>query len=241
MSESQEPHVEPPVADPFAVPAPAAPPAPPAYSAEPVLNGSSAVLNPPASVSDPIGLESAVTPPPYAGAEANAYAGYEQAGEAASAAAPAAEQGPENVGRGILFSLAVIPVGVILWTLIWSMGFIAAIVAFAVAFGAAWLYQKGSGGRVGAKGIVWIIVVTLVTLVIAFFAGIAASVASESGLAFGSPQFWAAYQYILSSDATWSSLTRDILMSLLFAALGIFSAIRGVMQANKARRAAESA
>ena len=51
----------------------------------------------------------------------------------------------ENVGRGVLFSLLAIPVGVAAAVLIWQLGFIASITSFAIAAGAAWLYTRGAG------------------------------------------------------------------------------------------------
>ncbi|HLU28530.1 MAG TPA: hypothetical protein VKZ65_08835, partial [Glycomyces sp.] len=59
-----------------------------------------------------------------------------------------AEPQPVNEVRGVLFALAIIPVGIILWGIVWSLGFISAIVGFAVAIGAMFLYKLGTGGRI---------------------------------------------------------------------------------------------
>ena len=77
-----------------------------------------------------------------------------QAAEAEFPAPGAPDAGPERVLRGILFSLLIIPAGVLAWAIIWQLGFMSAIVAFGVAVGGAWLYRFGSGGRMGVVGIV---------------------------------------------------------------------------------------
>lgn len=160
---------------------------------------------------------------------------YEIPAEAAKPVLP-----PENVGRGLLFSLVVIPAGIIIWTLISMTGFITSLVAFAVSAGAVWLYRKGSGGRVSLKGVIVIAVVTLVTLVLALFAGFAWNEAS--GLVEGSdvstleilgtPFFWSAFGEYLPEILGLNIL--NILLALLFGVLGAFSVLRAVFKEAKA-------
>lgn len=52
------------------------------------------------------------------------------------------------VTRGLLFSLVVIPLGIIAWLILWNFGFIASVVAWGIAFLASWLYRRGAG-RIG--------------------------------------------------------------------------------------------
>ena len=98
--------------------------------------------------------------PPAPGAAPGALAG-------AQAAQPVALP-PENVTRGLLFSLIALPLGVILFVIIWNLGYVASIVGFAIAFAAFFLYKKGSGGRISVRGALLVGAVTLVTLAIAF-------------------------------------------------------------------------
>jgi hypothetical protein len=150
---------------------------------------------------------------------------------------------PENVGRGTVFALIAIPVGVILWLLIWSFGIIAAIVAFAVAVAAAFFYRLGSGGRIGKVG-GWIVTgITAVTLLIAWFAGLALDVvryiADETGVtwldAFTGPYFTELYNAVLSDPN--GDLVGDALLTILFGALGAFSVLRTVFKQAKAEAA----
>ncbi|TBN57891.1 hypothetical protein EYE40_11075 [Glaciihabitans arcticus] len=151
---------------------------------------------------------------------------------------------PENVGRGLLFSLAVIPVGVILWVVVWSLGFIAAIIAALVSIGAVWLYRKGSGGRVSFVGVIVVAVVTLVTLVIAFLGGLvadyAAAIAAEIGGtqldALAYPDFWTFFGLDLPAMLEGNGL--NLLLALGFGVLGAFGTLRAVFAEAKAAPAA---
>lgn len=160
---------------------------------------------------------------------------------AENADAAKAELGPERVGRGILLSLLIIPAGVIAWTIIWQLGFMSAIIAFGVALGGAWLYRRGSGGRMGLAGIISTIAVTLVTLVLSFLAGIATDLAAfleiDTWTAITSPEFWDLYFLnIFDNPDLWSELTGDILFALLFAALGTFSVFRSLAKSAMAEK-----
>ena len=147
---------------------------------------------------------------------------------------------PENVGRGLLFSLVVIPAGIIIWTLIWAIGFVASIVAFAVAAGAVWLYRKGSGGRVGIAGVIVIAVVTLATLVLAFLAGLVWDYAAfqikgtdmTHFEAIAHPLFWPYFGNDLPALLEGNGL--NILLALGFGVLGAFAILRGVFKEAKA-------
>lgn len=169
-----------------------------------------------------------------------------EAAAADDASTVASAPGPERVGRGLLFSLAIVPAGVIVWTIIWQLGYMSAIVAFVVAVGAAWLYRRGSGGRIGGAGIASIIVVTLVTMVLAFLAGIAADVAAFLGMdlpaALGSAEFWDTFVLNLTDNPElWGDMTGDILLGLLFAALGAGSVLWNLAKEAKAAKAADAA
>lgn len=154
-----------------------------------------------------------------------------------SGAAPAmqASSGPldENAMRGLLYSLAVVPVGVLAWVLLWQLGFITSLVAYLVVMAVAFLYRKGSGGRVGTAGFGVIVVITLLTLVIGFFGGIAADVAKFLSMpllqALGNPDFWDTYFLnLFDNPQMWSGYGMSILFALVFAALGTFRVFRSM-------------
>lgn len=149
---------------------------------------------------------------------------------------------PENVQRGTVLALVIIPAGIIVWTLLWSVGFIASIVAFGVAFGALALYRFGSGGAVGRNGAIRVTVITIVTLLLAFVAGLA-----SDGLpiwmqqhrqtlveSLADPQFWSA----LSRAAANGSTAVAFLLALVFGALGCFSVLRAAFAQTRAAQAA---
>lgn len=211
------------------------PEAPAEPQAAPAETASAAPVEPAAVVPPAPPLQPAVAPVADGALAQGPVAEVEVEADAEAEAAAVPAPGRERVLRGILFALPVIPVGVIAWVVIWQWGFISAIVAFGVAAGAAFLYRRGSGGRVSWAGVVSIIAVTLVTLVLAFLGGIASDLAAAMGVDFISamrwPEFWDVYmQNVLGNPELWSSLTPDLLMSLLFAALGCFSVLRNLMK-----------
>lgn len=147
---------------------------------------------------------------------------------------------PENVGRGTVFALIALPVGVLAWLLIWSSGIIAAIVAFVVAVAAAFFYRLGSGGRIGKLG-GWIVTgITAVTLFVSWFAGLALDIAryiaDETGVtwvdALTGPYFSELYGLVLADPD--GELVGDALLTILFGALGAFSVLRTVFKQAKA-------
>ena len=151
---------------------------------------------------------------------------------------------PENVGRGLLFSLLVIPVGVALWVVVWSLGFIAAIIAALVSIAAVWLYRKGSRGRVSFVGVLVIALVTLVTLALAFLGGLVADYATyaagETGVtqfeALQLPEFWTFFTLDLPAMLEANGL--NLLLALGFGVLGAFGTLRAVFREAKAAPAA---
>jgi hypothetical protein len=146
---------------------------------------------------------------------------------------------PENVLRGALVGLLVVPLGVALWLLIWGFGFIASIVAFGVAFGAALLYRLGSGGRVGGLGALIITVTTVATLALAFYGGMVLDfvldISAQTGLAWidilTHPLF--GEEFALFVELNSGTYTTSALVSLGFAALGSFSTLRSVFTQSK--------
>lgn len=136
----------------------------------------------------------------------------------------------ENLQRGTLFALVVVPLGVIAWVLLWSFGFIASIVAFGVAAGAVYLYRFGSGGAITRTGAIRVIAITIATLLLAIFAGVVSdglrgyteAVGGSWIEAITSSQFWDLFGRFMADGDTLNSLIPSLLISLAFGALGCF-------------------
>lgn len=132
----------------------------------------------------------------------------------------------ENVPRGTIFALVIIPAGIIVWCILWQLGFIASIVAFGVALGAMWLYRFGAGGRISRTGAVRVTVITVVTLVLSFFAGLVTSFAIHFHLnpvdALTSPRLLPTLMTQITSGGVGVSL----LIAAVFGVLGCFSVLR---------------
>lgn len=151
----------------------------------------------------------------------------------------------ENVQRGTIFALLVVPVGIIVWLLIWSIGWIASVVAFGVAVGAMFLYRFGSGGRVGRTGAITVTVITIGTLLLSFFAGLVLDIGtvftSQTGVtwveALTGSDFWQVFS--TSVNAGFGSVAGSFAIALGFGVLGCFSVLRSAFaQANAAAPAA---
>lgn len=154
-----------------------------------------------------------------------------EAATAAPGAAAASDPPPPSLARGILFAALAVPIGVVAWVGIWQAGFISAIVAFGVAWLALFLYRRGSRGEVTRAGFWVVVAITVVTLVLGFFGGVAWDMGTVLGFelpaAFADAEFWWLYRANLAENPElWSAYTPDILLSLLFGALGTFSVFR---------------
>jgi hypothetical protein len=148
----------------------------------------------------------------------------------------------ENVQRGVIFALIVLPVGVVAWDILWSFGFVASIVAFGVAYLAVRLYRFGSGGRVSRSGAIAIAVITIGTLVIAFISGFAVNLLGDYSRISGqsipeslvSPRFWGIVFGAMFDPQSLISL----LLAAAFGALGCFGILRGAFRQTAAQPAA---
>jgi len=144
----------------------------------------------------------------------------------------------QNVVRGGLLALLVIPVGVIIFSLLSSIGFVASITGFVIAFGAVWLYRKGAGGIVTRAGAWVVTAIVIVTLLISFyvsmvveFATAVAKSGTDNGLTitawdvFNKAQFWPTFNEnfgeIFNSNALF------FVLALAFGILGAFRTLRG--------------
>jgi hypothetical protein len=139
--------------------------------------------------------------------------------------------------RGLLFSLIVIPLGIVAWLILWNLGFIASIVAWGIAFLASWLYRRGAR-RIGRDGVIVVVAVTVVTLALALVAGFAWDVAAEIQrqygvpwtVALGVPEFWQDTFGWMFDPANLPTL----ILAALFGFLGCFWTLRHLIRTARA-------
>ncbi len=135
----------------------------------------------------------------------------------------------EAVARGLLFSLAAIPVGVVLSVLVWRAGFVASISSFAMGALAAFLYRRGAG-RVGRAGVAVVAGVVLVGVVVSF-AGIVASDLMEVYAAHRAEIEGSEATFVtsgLTDGAVLGAYGRDLAIFAFFAVLGAVATGRRV-------------
>jgi hypothetical protein len=150
---------------------------------------------------------------------------------------------PENVPRGTLMALLIIPAGIIAWVILWQFGLIASIVALGIAFGALWLYRFGSGGRISRTGAVRITVITVVALLLAFVGGLVAEVlpmyANQRNIDFvtalTSGEFWSFFGNAVENN--FGDIMVQFVIALIFGALGCFSVLRTAFVQTRAAEA----
>lgn len=148
----------------------------------------------------------------------------------------AVEPGHEQVGRGLLFSLGSILVGIALTLLLWQLGFIASITSFALAYAAIWLYTKGAGAP-PAKGALGVVTVIVIGVALSLLSVVVADALSYLGQEYPDASIAEKFDFVtynLGRAELWQEYTTDALMYLLFAALGTFGLIRQLGRAKGA-------
>ncbi|MGC3994099.1 MAG: hypothetical protein QM779_08355 [Propionicimonas sp.] len=178
---------------------------------------------------------------PYAGQQhpGQPYPGQPYPGQPYAQTSPAVASAPatEKVGRGLLFSLGGIVVGVVITILLWKMNFIASITSFAMAYATIWLYTKGAGTppRRGVGGVIAVIVagvvVSLASVVVVDALDYLA--AREPDASLGEKADFVVYN--LLQPGVWQGYAGNVAMYFLFAALGTFGLIRQLGRAKGAR------
>jgi hypothetical protein len=133
----------------------------------------------------------------------------------------------EQIGRGILFSLAGVIGGVALTVIVWRLGFVASITSFVLAAAAVFLYMKGAG-TAPRKGLAPLILVIVLGVVVSFFSIIASDAwdaygklggfATESRISF-------IFHNIFRGEIL-KGYKKDGAMFALFAGLGVFGTLR---------------
>lgn len=141
---------------------------------------------------------------------------------------------PEHVGRGLPFACGGVLVSMVVTALIYRLGYIASITGIVLAAACAWLYIKGSGGRV-KKGVVPL----LALIAIGAIASFAACILADVDAYYNAHVAQAASMGRLEYDVTqlldlsvWQENSTNFLMYLLFAVIGIFGTARSIVRGN---------
>ncbi|MFW0771784.1 hypothetical protein ACLRGI_01270 [Paenarthrobacter nitroguajacolicus] len=143
----------------------------------------------------------------------------------------------EDIGRGALFALAALPIGVILWMIIWNLGWMTSLVTYAAAFMAAKFYVTGAGA-LSRKGVWVVAIVTAATALASFLGGVwldAVKFLGREPLAMvmnSEPWALMADNFAYNPDFV-SGYVGDFLLALLFGALGCFFTLRQLFAATK--------
>ncbi len=135
-----------------------------------------------------------------------------------------------RVGRGLLFALAAIPLGIVIWVVIWELGYVASLASFVIAGAALWLYEKGAGAEPSRKAGVGLVGIFIGGVVLAFLAGMVVDgwmyYNGKDGQQLGSSVELSTgqkLQYIvedMQQPKLWEGYSNDILLTLLFTAIG---------------------
>jgi hypothetical protein len=138
----------------------------------------------------------------------------------------------EIVPRGILFSLAAIPLGMVTAVVIWKAGFVASISSFLVAGSAVFLYRKGAMAT-PRRGLVPLIAVIIVGVVASFFAIVGADLVEYYNTPDGQNLGYASVVDFVGANLfngeVIKSYGSDLAMFAVFAVLGVFGTMRRLM------------
>lgn len=138
----------------------------------------------------------------------------------------------EVVSRGVLYSLASIPLGMVVAVLIWKAGFVASISSFLIAGSAVFLYRKGAMAA-PRRGLIPLMAVIVVGVVASFLAIVGADLVdyynSPDGQGLGYASVVDFVSANLFNPSVLSSYGSDLGMFALFAALGVFGTMRRLL------------
>ena len=137
----------------------------------------------------------------------------------------------ENVLKGTLFALLIIPAGVFAWGLVAAFGYISWIVGAGIVFGALALYRYGSGGRISYGGAARVSVVMLITLGLSFIAGFVTPQWSYFSRALSTGRFFEGLAATIGRNG--ENAVFDILAVVVFAVIGVVVAFRTAAQQAK--------
>jgi hypothetical protein len=213
-------------------PAGTAPANAPSFQAPPPIGYSApaAPVYPQAPGVPPAVPAQATYPPPP-----NQVPGFPGAVSSVYPAANGVQLGEEAVGRGLLFAVGGVLLGVILNVALWQGGYIASIASFAMAWACLWLYAKGAG-RAPQKGLIPVIALIGVGVVISLLAVFASDAVRLTSKYIYDPSlsdYLSAIGLVLTSPEVWLENAGTVFMFFLFAALGSVGTIVRLAKAKK--------
>ncbi|MGD8193116.1 septum formation family protein [Herbiconiux sp. P18] len=147
-----------------------------------------------------------------------------------------------SLSRGVWLALTAVPVAVVCWVLLESVGLISSLVAYLFALAVVWLFTRGSGGLVSARGARAITVIVVAGVVACVAAGAlwAGATAFASGMPAGpasplvavvDPAFWVwLWEQQVVTGTIFASNVVALALGLLFATAGVLPillAVRG--------------
>lgn len=144
---------------------------------------------------------------------------------------------PENVGRGLAFSLIAVVVGAVLAAVIYQFGYFVSISSLVTAFAACWLYVTGAGAP-PKKGALALIVMIAVGVVAALFAMLASDLYIVIMLEAPDASVGEATQMMLSLlfyGPVWEAFARDAFWFAAFAFVGTASTMMMLAGARDSR------
>ncbi|MEO8093893.1 MAG: hypothetical protein ABI632_03065 [Pseudolysinimonas sp.] len=145
----------------------------------------------------------------------------------------------ENLLRGTIFALGILPAGVIVWGIVAKIGFISGVVGIGIALGALALYRIGSGGRISYNGAIRVSLIVIVTLIVSFLGSFVVVNPSGFSRAAAAGKFFDEIAYVMSLGG--SDVVINVLLVIAFAALGVFTVFRTArVQATQDRAAGHS-
>jgi len=153
---------------------------------------------------------------------------YVPAGEASGPVPDPAQEGPERVGRGLLFALGGIVAGTVLALVLWNFGFIASISSFVMAAAAVWLYAKGAGTppRKGLTAIIGLVALGVILTLFAFVAFDIYRYLMEAEPGLPASDVVEVIAANLFNPALWAEYAMSFGIFVLFAVLGVFGTLR---------------
>lgn len=212
----------PPMSAPSFAPPQSATPAPPPPPADPGASSGYAPSFFPAQSSTPA---MGYAPPPPAIPPAMA--------PSVNAATTASD--PERVGRGLLYSLGGVVLGVVATAALWQSGFVASITSAIMAWACIWLYTKGAGHspRKGGLAVVAVIIAGVALSAVAVIAVDAVTYASSQLTQPSIGDYVTMIVVALTTPAVWSEYGSTIGMLVVFAGLGTVGIIMQLARGNK--------
>jgi hypothetical protein len=142
--------------------------------------------------------------------------------------------------KGILVASLAIPVGIIAWDILWNFGFIASVISYGIAWAAIKLYTKSTSARPDKEVAKILLGIIVLGVVLSFLSGMAMdaqlSYSDQMHIsaiqAFTRGDFWIFYLTNLGYGDIWSQYVGDIIVSLVFAALGSYGIVKDLFIQN---------